>query len=563
MFGHKSLPSRIYSYGANAPMENLDLVIDQMWKANGYRNNLAEVECGRRDKVNRRLRTLSPALAILDRKIAMIDAKIEECRSEIKRDHVNLFDKGANDPAKVTTITGLKEERQPLLKQRAFLRKQLFASRAWNNEHGPELDAWAKKKDHKYREASELYWGNYLHVDQSMGKRKAGPPPRFKPLDGGGHLAVQIQHGLSPEDALAGSDSRLKIVLGPVLVDGTRTAETGIKRKLGNAICYFRIGSNEDKDPIFAKIPFILHRPLPPDSMIKWVHLIRRRIGTKSEWRLQFVVSKKSWKRDDQAESGTVGIDLGWRHTETGLKIAVYEGSDGKTGVLELPEDWLGEMRRVEGITSVRDENLNDVKASLLAWMKEMSGKLPECFTTETQDLATWKSQRRLAGLVLKWRGQRMKGDEEIYFLLEEWRKRDKHLYEIEANLRDQLYRRRENLYRNFVAELRKRYKIARIVESDLRKVHEIPMPEDTPQQVAIKKNSRNACLSSLVRFLFESMTKVVEVKGKNVSRIHHECGAKQKLRADEVLHQCSKCGEIYDRDENAAKNILYGSKAA
>lgn len=555
MFGNKSLPSRIYSYGANEPVVGADAVNDAMFKAHQYGNVMIEVELGRREKVEAALKKLSPLLAETDREIAKLDKAIEGLLDKINKDHVSLMTSKANDPQKVEAVKELKARRSELYKERADLRKKLFSGRKWKTAETP-IEKAARALDKKNRAKSDIYWGTYLHVEQSLSKRRSGAPPHFKRWEGEGHLAVQIQNGMTPEEALSGEDTRLKIVMGRVEVDGSRTHLTGIKRKLGTALCHFRIGSDAKGGPIMAQIPFTMHRPLPDDSTIKWVHLIRRRIGTQSDWMLQFVVSKKKWVKEDQAKDGACGVDVGFRRIQgEGLRVAVCYGTDLATEYLSLPEDWLGEMRRTEGIRSIRDVNFNDVKASLKNWIDQKKGVV--WFREDLESLSQWKSQGRLAGLVLKWREKRVSGDDEIFTLLEEWRKRDKHLYEFEANLRDQLIRRRESIYRNFAAQLRRKYRTAVLRKIDYSKLHKLPATEDAPKNEALKCHARDANLSALERCIRESMAKTREVAGKDISKIHAACGSKEKPDPAARFNTCSSCGETFDVDENAAKNLL------
>lgn len=557
MFGHKSLPSRIWSYGANPPLENADVVNEQMFLAHRYRNALVEVELGRRAKVDLALRRSSGSLGTIDHKIAKADKKLQQVRDEINKDHVTYFLRTANHPEKVAAADALKAERATLYKERKSLRDALFKAPRIKRQCD-EIGEAAHQADLKLRAKCGVYWGTYLHIEASMSDRKKGAPPRFKRWEGDGHLAIQIQKGMTVEEALSGTDTQLRIVPGRVEVEGTRTLETGIMRKLGNALCYFRIGS-KGRDPIFAKIPFTMDRELPQDALIKWVHFIRYRVGTKYEWRLQFVVSQKSWTRDDWAEDGTLGIDLGWRLMPEGdLRVAVGWGTDDESPKLLLPNTWLLGMRQVDGIRKIRDENFNDAKRSLISWMSKCGGD--SWLREEVKTIAQWHSQVKLASVVIRWRDSRMKGDKDILFVLEEWRKRDKHLYEFEANLRDQLLSQRESIYRNFAAELRRKYKTVKIKAVDRRKVHENAAPEKAPKDAAIKEHARDACLSFLERCLRESMKKTSEIQAKLASKIHHECGSREEPNPKEMLHTCSKCGEIYDIDENAAKNILYGS---
>jgi transposase len=49
---------------------------------------------------------------------------------------------------------------------------------------------------------------------------------------------------------------------------------------------------------------------------------------------------------------------------------------------------------------------------------------------------------------------------------------------------------------------------------------------------------------------------KYIEVPAKNTSKIHYDCGNIQDIK-DEMVFVCKHCHIEYDRDINAAKNIL------
>lgn len=553
MFGHKSLPSRIYSYGANAPITNSDKVDEQIRLAHAYRNRIVEVEHGRRAKVEELLLQLSPKLVKVEAALAEVESAMEALRTDIKKDHISHMSAKAKDPIKQKAIKELKAKRKELYTERKALRTELFSSKKWKARQA-EIEVASNETDRRIRAESQLYWGTYLLVEQAMSKKRSGAPPQFARFTGDGHLALQVQKGITVEELLSGEDQRVSVKLGRVEVEGTRTAKTGIMRKLGDALCRFRIGSDEGGKPIFADVPFTMHRPLPPEAQIKWVHLIRRRIATKYEWRLQFVLSQARWEKTDRATDGTVGISMGWRKQPDGtLRVASYSGSDGEDGMLALPFRWLVGMGKVRDMQSYRDDLFNEHVTQLVMWLKEQQTKSWLHEATET--IAQWHAIARLASLTLRWRENRVPGDEGMFEMLEAWRKRDKHVYEYQENLRDQLYGQRNDLYRNFAAELRRKYKTARIMEIDRSKSQKLPSPEETPADKLIRANSRNACLSSLERFLKESMTKVTELDPKNLSRKCHNCGSLQEIQTD--VHTCTECGESYERSENTARNLL------
>ena len=561
MFGHESLPARIFSYGANAPIGNWPLVEDQMRRSHEYKNKIIEVERARRTASDAALAELCPELLKIEAEILNVEDRIEALDSNMAVDRMAFFSKEYADADKNKALVGLKKQQKELFAKRKALRDPLFQSSSWKKKAEP-IEHAAKKAGLENRANSAIYWGNYLHVEQSMRRVRKGAPPKFARWDGDGHLAVQIQNGMTVEEALSGADSRIRIKEGRVEVEGSRTAKTGIMRKLGNALCSFRVGSDPKGKPIFAEVPFTMHRPLPPDAMIKWVHLIRRKIGTHFEWRLQFVVSKKKWVKGDQATDGTVGVSMGWRKNNDGsLCVATYSGSDGVEDVLTLPFAFLCGMEKIRDMQVYRDKFLTEHCRMLAEWLKDYGEQT--WLHEATPHLSQWRSAAKLASVVLKWRINRLPGDENIFMVLEAWRQRDKHLYDYQSNSRDQLLRQREDLYRNFAADMRRRYKTLKIRAMNYSAMQQRPAKDADPTMKLAYENARNVCLSSLERFLKESTAKTVEFENKNLLNKCSTCGAAQKMDYTLVVHTCTECGDSYERSVNSARNLLGLSSAA
>lgn len=551
MFGNDSLPSRIYSYGAKVPVENLERVNDQMYGAHKYRNALVEVERKRRDQVEALLVRLSPELAETETKIAAELKALEAVRTRIDQASASarkkVYPEGAKEEAKIS-----REKVKGLRVTRKELRTALFASESWKKE-SESIELEAKASNKKLRSECGLYWGTYLHIEGTMGNARSGAPPRFHRWDWDGNLGVQLQGGLSVKDALGGSDMRIRIDRVP------DEAYLPGGRKLRKTKVHFRVGSDEKGCPIFAVVPIVLHRPLPHDADIKWAHLIRRRIGTHSEWRMQFVLSRAAgWVKTDLATDGAAGIDVGWRMLpDRSMRVARWTGSDGEDGELTLPADWLSEMRKTEDIQSIRDGLFNEAKAALVERLAAVT--IHQGLREDAQTIVHWKSAARLAYLAIRWRTERFPGDEEALAALEAWRKRDKHLLEYGANLRDQLQRRREDIYRNFAAQMRRKYKTAFVEKLDLRDFHVLPKSEEKQADGAVREHTRDACLSFLFQCLKESMSEIVFKDPKNTTKLHFDCGNLEEFDRKELFHTCSHCGVLSDQDLNAAKNLLSG----
>jgi len=568
--------TRIYSYGASEPTKHLDSVRQQMRDAHGYRNWMAELERERREITDKLLADMDPKLAAVEVEIKRLTVEIEAIRFEITEKNVKRRERHCT-PEDTVKVAALKKERNVVFKLRNNLRAKAFKSSEWEPRQ-KEINEWFASEEKARRDPCKklLEWGTRGAIETNMKASRKNAPPRWRPFRGDGRLAVQVQKGISSEEAFACDDTRIQVIDMPkgVWVQGRRR-----QKKLGTAILRLRIGSDEKRKPIFAEIPFSYHRDLPKGSQIMWVYLIRRAIGAHDRWFVQFVIRLPDHVEAairPRATSGSVSIDVGWRVLDDRrLRVAVWRGSDGATGQLCLPHStpyprskkereykgcsisWIDLYRKTEDIQSIRKNLFNEARTKLTAKLAEL--KLPTWFAEAAETLSQWKSQSRLARLVLRWRDARFTGDEGIFKAIEEWRKADKHLLCYEAEVRDQLQAQRLDVYRKFVASMRVRYAEAKIEKLDLREFHEEPNPEEMREEdaAAKKEHVRDAAVSILKRLLKESMAKVTEVKAAKTTRICSECGFENKWDdQSQILLRCESCFAIWDQDENATKNI-------
>jgi len=555
MFGNDSLPSVIYRYGARRPIEGADEVDRQIRDAHRYRNKLVEIERERRERVEKTIRELAARIAGLSTEVERLDGLIAERRAEIKR---------ANAARRRRDVT---PEQRAELKQWQAARKQARAelkeckADAFDD---PEIraalatiDQDADEANKRARAQSGLYWGTYLQVEQSLQGKRRGAPPRFLRFDGRGKLAVQFQGGLSVENAFGGEDRRL--IVEPVSPEAYMP---GAPKAMQRTRVWLRIGS-EGRDPIWAIVPVTLHRPLPEDARIKWVYLTRRRVATKDRWAVCFVLAREGgWRKDDLARSGAVGVNLGWRllgeGDERGLRVARWVGDDGNEGELRLPMADVRRWRKADDLRSIRDERFNATVGWLAEWLRDPGCELPDWLVERTKMLRQWRSQARLAALAIQWRGERFAGDMAAFAAIEAWRKKDKHLYEWEANQRRKAAAWRDDLYRNLAADLSRRYRVACLADTDWRDLARRPTAEETRDDAGARTYRVVASPGILGRLLRERFTETVTVDSQHITQRCHACGKLAQFdAATHLWAKCRHCGLEWDQDANAARNLL------
>lgn len=623
MFGRKSQPARIYSYGANAPITNEELVIEQMRKGFIYRNKLVDLELERRKKVDDALKSLAPSLEELDNKIAAVEVAVEALFAEMRRENSRARKRGSAPGEVKASLAELKKERAKLFKSRKELRSATFKSEEWKSQ-SKSIDEWAQNEQRARRaEAAKggLYWGTYLAIEQSTSDLRTGAPPskRFG-WDGTGRVVVQIQGGIPVHDLMRGGkekkgrivpDARLQLESHPdgVWVRGSRrpSPNSGVRvdgdgiamRKLGTAIAKVRVGSN-GRAPIWADVPFVLHRPLPDDGSIKWVYLKRERVGVDFRWSMMFVVSKpteEAWMKPDAASSGVVAIDIGWRLMDDTehpgakqIRAAVWTASDGQSGEIRLPGKfgmvrstkwewessekdevgrswipWHEGYKKTEELQGLRDDRFNEARSALVSWLRAtgVPAWIREFVTKRDSDqilsdaeviarIEKWRAIKRLVFLVIKWHDNRAPGDDAVFASLSYWRARDKHFLCWLAHQRDQLQAQRFDAYRCAAAFLRRRYSTF-VIEArskkeenpsrpmDLRQFHELPPPDAKPGAVGEKGSQakeyvRDACLSSLRQCLDEAASELATIPAPGTTFVCSACGSEEKQMDKKVL---------------------------
>lgn len=596
----------VYKYGSREPIEGLETVVEQFRLAHRYRNKLVELELERRAQVDAALRAACPELVLLEEEIGTkardaepedpvrgipaqppqpatgLHRLIEDAAAAVKQRRMR--ERGRRrDPTERAALRALRARLAAARERRRELRTELFGSDSWQASQRA-IEAAHHARLLAERKASGLYWGTYEVVEAAADQFRKGAPPRFRPWRlRKDRLCVRLNQGnLSVEELLGGEDNRV----GMSVIDRPQArpdSNRAAKRKF--ALVRYRVGGKDTKT--HAVLPIVYHRPLPADAVIKLVYLIRRDVGARSRWSVQFVIETQETK--PKADQGVVGVDVGWRKMPDGrLRVAVTSGSDGHEQEWALPPWWLSERDRVRRIKSERDR-LFDLVKPVASGLIRGADNSTERARQSVSHLHQWRSQARLAGLILDWKDNdpgphwdvpaeiaELPGEHSIdperleaalrepnppHWVLEAWRLRDLHLHEYEANLRDQLQASRLDLYRNLAATLAQRYRTAAVEQLDLRNFHVLPPVEDgaTVQDDVMKEYVRDACLSKIFDSLKHRMAQVVEIDPANTTKICHAC---RHLDEDWTEHQalfhiCPNCGAEWDQDVNAARNLL------
>ncbi len=590
-----------------------------------------------------------PNLAAARGAVQEAEAKLAEIREVIQKQKQALGSRGVS-----------RELREAAGVAKAVLvgaRKTLRVLKDANRERlETEFMALGKAKREAMKAARQeaaakgLAWGTYNAVAQSFDvtcrlvaqRRAEGLPAehKFHRFDGGGTWTVQLQREADDPpctlQALLSGVSKWRNFVRIDLPDRARAILSGDhpeeewaaltrgeRRLLGKATLSIRVGSAENRVPVWEDFPINIHRTMPPDGEVKQVQVTRRRIGTQYRYAACFTVNIPG--HVSPKDGPTVAVDLGWRHMEDDtLRVAVWKGDcqpaemgglpgwaeefirvydDGRTGEIRLPAEWLAAHKQGLGLKALRDKQFNQAKHYLtefvaggivtpeaLAWGLDMVGKIsvkhgkygpqppeipavevsaatvPEWLRDECTTLDRWRSQGRLAALLRRWRDRRFPGDEAVMAVLEAWRQRDLHLYEWEANQRDQLNARRDEAYRVIAAALARVYAVVVTEDMNITKLRRAPQPEqeDGCREESARGQAHLAAPGKLRQILGQAFAKH---GGRSERRpaayttmVHHKCGANIGSAVDfrkTVRVRCPVCEETFDQDINACDNLL------
>lgn len=543
---------RVYEYGLRRPTTNEDLVLTQIRNGHRYRNKLIEVERDRRTKAHEILNSHGDSAPIAAELTAITQAR-DTLREQIGRQRATT--RSRSESAELRAQTKL------LGKQASELRVRLKAIKEvirLDPEIKAALDANEKHAQQRVRDERakcECYWGTYLLAEQAAdAARKSKTDPKFQPFKGEGRVSVQISHGISPTKLL--EHTQVQIHHAPSNRGGRRADQYRVLR--------LRVSSDAKKRPIWAEFPMVLHRPLPDGALIKVVTVSRRRLDCKLwAWRVQLTIDMTGVAAQPAiaARESACAINLGWRQTNNGLRVAYIVGTDGDQHQVTLPKSIMQRVEQAEAIRSLRDKNLDELRPLLCAKLAELNPK-PEWFTTRIEHMHAWRSAARFASLAFAWRKQRFDGDEEAYALLERWRYRDEHLQCYEAGLvRGALADRRET-YRVMASKLAARYHTLVIDDTDYSELQRSPEPESVDVEFpAAKRNQRHAAPYQLRLALvgaFQRNGKVVKQPAADQTITCHLCTTKWSPRSLDLTHTC-ECGATWDQDYNNCINLLKG----
>jgi len=559
---------KVYKYGLGRPTEETKTIVNQqMWLAHRYQNELIRIERDRRDQIRAAQQSFT-SVAILTAEIQQRTDAIGAITEQIKK-------RRQKDRKRTKVSPELKDKQKKLRAERKALGEELRAAKAQERTALRILYKDIEEKAHGAHLAARanfsgqgLYWGTYLLVEKAieqsredLGKNMSPEDdPKFRRWRGSGLIGTQIQKGMDAEDIFDPNGTLIQV--DPVDEGAWLHPKRSERRKLMRTRLRLRVASTEKRKPIWADFALYMHRPLPEKSRVKRANIVIEKIGETLRYSLHLTIDDSSTKIvPPPNRAKAVGLDVGWRKVDEGMRVATWHGSDGEHGYLVLPNHIMSSLHKVHDLGSIRDMRRDAMAPLLILWLK--NNRHPKWLKEETSHIEKWKAQSRFRRLWRKWRDNRFKGDEEIFAMLNAWGLKDKHLLDWEANQRDKTKARRKEIYRVFAAELAEKYEWLGVENFNLTETNQKTAVEDDDtnptELIYSQKTGAVSILRSCLENAFRSRAgAVVTVPAPDTTRECHACGTINIWDQAKVLERrCSACGVVWDQDENAAKNIL------
>lgn len=547
---------RVYEFGCgHNAICGLDAAIEQMFRRNQLWNRIVEIDNDIRTKVDSSLFAGAP-----EDELELLRHRLAECRR-----HLATLRADPTSP-RIERAQAREEARVAAAAVQASLDVVKSARKAKAEANRVLMRELNSERVRRIRQAqmdSGLYWCNRTEVFRNyevarVRAMKTGTRLQERPWRGTGAVCVCFQKGLAASKVFGGN-GRLQI--DPVSEAAWNSPLRAVRRRLAQTCMRIRVSANPDLSPVWLEFPIIMHRPLPKEGVIRSASIIREKVGVSFRHRLLLTVKEPASPMMEQ-RAEAVGIDAGWRVTPEGLRVAYWCGTDGSGGSLILPNSDLAAFKRIDSLQVAIRSAHDQVRSFLDVYSR--SRPMPELLAAHVEAAVSSHSPQALLELFGEWKTHRFSGDANGFKVVADWKKQHVHLWTWQVNLRDQLIRRRRELYRCFAAKLARRFRNAFLNDIALRRIAARPIAGI--QSVPAQRHYRFiAAVSTLFRILQEAFEKLggsaVRIKIENATMACHSCGALDDWSpASTLMHRCSNCGLEWDQDFNAAMNLLrYG----
>lgn len=564
---------KVFKFGLLDPVDGWgDAVLDILYKRNHLWNNLVSLERRYREDYRQLIMASNSELAIAQARIDAIQLELESLGPSRRKKNAMAGENISADSQDVSL-------RKALLEESAILRESTKKLRQLAKvEIKPRAIELENSRFHAVKrlvKESGLWWCNSNDVVQSyeIGRSRAmreNGQLNFRAFDGTGKFEVRQSGGFQVENVLAGKCTYAKIIevsdTGALQVSA-RSARSRARHDLVMAV-EATPTENEPRKRRMVTWPIIMHRDLPTDGLIKYVDVLRKRVGSRFVWScsitLEVDAEAAPLPLSTHFPCASCGIDLGFRQFNSELRVATLADCDGKFKHYMLDVKALNHADKIE---STLDSAAYDVWSKLRPIISELSS-YPE--NLRERLIGMLKSGAKAPTRSMRTLHNKLLEDPSLIPdalpILEAWLGETRLLFKEMYDLRAKALNRRRDQYRKIAREVASTYALVRISDMSLKDMSKTQRDDGTSSRLVpmARKNRFRSALSELTLFIKQACEKsgstFEKIKSSYMTRCCNTCGHINSVDDGTlIMITCDACGEIADRDQNAALNLLNG----
>lgn len=561
---------KVYKYGLLEPIEGWDdQALHVLFLRNRLWNNFVALEHAHRNDYRTLMHNASPELTGIQARIEAIEIK----RKTIANPPMDA-DPITTDSALPQRPTQKKDDQDTLyaeLKQLRLKAKQLREEiKGLIKPLVTELQTQRYRRVRELVRDSGLWWCNSRTVEDAyeFGRSRAmqeGGALKFHAFDGSGKYHVQRTGGFSLEEITSGRFSFCRIE--EAVERKSEVLSERSKRSRARHLLIMTIASErpigQPKKRLTVSWPIVLHRELPTDGIIKYIEVVRKRVGNRFEWSCSITVGVPEGADEQRLTSSKMvcGIDLGFRQTDDGLRVATVADSFGSIKhyvINQQSMDYVEEIqKKIAEKTKAAWQLLRPILVDMRPYPEELAERIVGMLKAGDKP-----PNRAMVSLLNKLRAEPELSPKALT-ILDNWSTSIRMQSREMNDLRQKWLRRRKDRYRNIAAEIASRYssvKIAALNLKDMAKSHRSDGSVSKLYPTA-RKNRYRAALSELSLCIEQACKKsgsmFEKIDPTKISRTCSYCGYINEVDEGDLVIICESCESKHDRDENAAKIYL------
>lgn len=567
--------TRVYQYGAVPLGPFPEDGIESLFKANQLWNRLVEIHRDNQQEYEEARREADAEYGILAKQLDDVEEKIRKSRQERRNARMKARTRLSDHPA----IREVDDRRQVLFDER---RKLWDAIKVPRDRAKKTMDDKLIQETFNERVKVAGRVGNNpgLSADTCDEVRRNFREARVKVLkdprsqlrfhrfDGSGYFQFRFRDKSSgaKRDGVSwsylsskGSDDDRSFTLAPSM------ARSGVPRlRLRVKVA----GGAKAADKVYADFDLVLHRPIPDGAQINNAKLMRRRVGDRFKYTVNFSVRVPDVSSVASPDDDAIGIDIGFRRLSDGSIRAGYVASISGTLPAEpivVPEAFIKRINHVRALQEKMDEAATALGNVIKPFLKG-GAVLPEdhpryrlvrAIAAAPSNVTLSLEQAYKLGSWFRSEPHTLPTAMQNHLM--NWWDKNAHAYREMHNLRKKTLAYRKEMYRLLAHRLVSFRIPIGCEEIDLREFAEVRDVDNPLSDAALSQRflvSNSELIGAIKNAANREGIPFKVVNPVNTSRTCSACGVVNVKLTSEIEWTCPDCGVLHDRDANAAMNI-------